>query len=325
MIEDADPKVIEAAIERDRASLASALDELQDRVTVDGIVREALGLIRSNTAGYTRAIDEAVRANPLALALTGIGLAWLVFGARKSTSGEPRTEALLRWEDEGGPVVPAGDIDTEWSRASDSLRQRASETLRRIEADARAAATSVRGSVADGASQVRDFAAERAAVVADLTAGLRSSFRHGLQGLSDSAQDRIAAAREAAYAARVRAERAVKNTAGETGRMIEDHPMVAGAIALAVGAALASALPRTRTEDATFGPERDRLMREAARLLAEERDRASRVASKIGADLKATARETLDAVADTVSEQTARAGDRIKDRVTGATSVIEKA
>ncbi len=318
MTEHSDPRKIEADIERDRAALGSALDTLQDRMSVDNLASQALGMVKTNAQAYTKAIDDAVRANPLALALTGVGLAWLIFGGRKAPGKRKAApESLMQWEDDGGPVTAVGSIDTDWSHKTDALRRAASATLRKIENEARDAATAVGDGLAAGTATMRDFAAERAAVVADFAAGLQRSFGEGLGGLSEAAQTKIASAREAAYGARIKAENAMHAGTRQAGRVIEDHPMVSGAIALGLGAALAAALPRTQTEDSTLGLQRDKLMDAAARLLADERERATKLASDVSQDLKSAAKGTADAVADTLTRNATDALDRVKDRIAG--------
>jgi hypothetical protein len=292
MNQQPDPSQIEATIAQERAKLASTLDALQDRVSVDALAQDALGMIKANTENYTRSIDQAVRANPVALALVGVGLAWLVFGSRKPAPlSLTKKAALSTWEDDGGPALPSDQHPEHWAIETDTLRKRASDALQRIEADAR-----------DVSQSIRDFAAERAAVVADLSSGLKRSLRHGLDGLSVAAHDRIVNAREAAYAARIRVERMAKATPKDMGRMIDDHPMVTGAVVMALGAVLGAVLPRTDIEDRTFGAERNRLMDQARDMLAQERAAISRLAGKIGSDLASTARDTIDLVSDRVAD-----------------------
>lgn len=55
--------------------------------------------------------------------------------------------------------------------------------------------------------------------------------------------------------------------------LIAQHPFLAGAVAAVAGAALARALPRTRTETEVMGPARAAMMAEAADMLAEEKGR----------------------------------------------------
>lgn len=328
---------IEAGIERDRASLAATIDALQERVSVEHLAQEALGLVKTNAAAYTRSIDGAIRANPMALALTGVGIAWLIFGGRKNDEGSP-SHAINRWEDEGGTAYPATTPpmsravpqdewaeDNEWTRDIDTLRRKASTKIRHIEADAKAHAVQVRNGVAESLGKARDFAAERAAVLGNFAEEMKRSFRKGLDGLSETGRDQIIAAREHAYSARIRAERVARGGAREAGRLIEEHPLVAGVVALAVGAAFAATLPRTRVEDRTFGAEGDRLMEQANRLLRKERERIGRVASGVAEELKSSTltaaksatddvKEAGRSVAASVSETVAETFDAVKDR-----------
>jgi len=129
MTHHADTRSIEDGIAASRTRLAATLEELWDRVSVDSVAHDALGLIRSNAADYTGALDRAVRANPLALAVTGIGLAWLVFGSRRTTP-EPAPDTGARREAEDGAARLGGrdeatgvtEDDNTWSHRLDALR-----------------------------------------------------------------------------------------------------------------------------------------------------------------------------------------------------------
>lgn len=264
-----DPAAIEAELARERQTLATTIDSLRSRLTVDALVTDAIAMAKSNAAPYTRALDTAVRANPLAAAMTGAGLAWLIFGRKTARSAPPdalsgtKFEALSRWEDEGGPPAPLPEADNSWIAETDALRDRAKAALARLD-------TATRAQLRPAA----DLARERAALVAQVAADIRRAMARGLDTLSAQARDRILAAREAAYLARVSMLR-------KSGAMIEDHPLLTGVAALAAGAALAAALPVTRTENRVLGPERDRLLGHAQRLLDAERARAGQVASSL--------------------------------------------
>jgi acyl-CoA reductase-like NAD-dependent aldehyde dehydrogenase len=95
---------------------------------------------------------------------------------------------------------------------------------------------------------------------------------------------------------------------------VEDHPIVAGAVGFALGAAVAAVLPSTEVENRTFGAERDRLLDEAARLLRQERERAMQIAGELGQEIKAAAQETVEAVSDTVADKASQAASRVTDR-----------
>jgi vacuolar-type H+-ATPase subunit H len=337
-----DPRDIEADLERERAALASTLDTLSDRVSVDNLAKEALGMIRSRAGAGTAALDHAVRANPVAAALIGAGIAWMFLGPRitgSSSQGSSsgyrdagyRSSAYagdLRHDDAGwaasgaasseygrvGYVPSDNDEDHAWSREAHGLRARAMDALRRIEAEAKSYYSSMRSGVSSGASGARDFAAERTAVISNFTRDLRDRLSLGLDSLPPESRERILAARERAYQAMLRAERVGRDVVRDPGRAVEEHPLAAGAVAFALGAAVGAALPSTEMENRTFGAERDRLMDEAARMLREERGRARQLAGSLGEEVKAAARETAEAVADTVRDKASQAASRVGDR-----------
>ena len=338
MTHPTDTDSIEAAIERDRASLASTIGALQDRVSVEHLAQEALGLVKTNAAAYTRSIDSAVRSNPLALALTGVGIAWLIFGS-KSTSGERARTAINRREDEGGtPQLDSGTAvamsrslqtddraeDDDWSREVDTLRVRASAKIRRIEEDARRHASEIGGGISGGLDRAREFAAERAEVLSGFAEDMKRGFRKGLDNLTETGRESIIAAREQAYAARIRAQNVARGGTREAGRLIEDHPLVAGVIALAAGAAFAAALPRTRMEDRTFGAESDRLMNEANRLLRMERERVKRVAAGVADELRESTRAAADAVSNEVKEASRTVATAVSEKVAGTAEAVKE-
>ncbi len=345
-----DPRAIEADLERDRASLASTLDALSDRVSVDNLAKEALGMITSRAGAYTSTIDTAVRANPLALALIGAGVAWMVLGPRGRSDdassaapmGHPTHDELPRWESEGGNPPDMGSIayrptssgngasvtygasaagaDGDWHQQATGLRARASAALARIESEAKSYYASMRDGIGSGLGGARDFAAEKASVVSSFTSDLKERLSHGLEDLSEVSRDRILAARERAYAAGIRSD-SVTGAIRHPGRALEDHPLIAGAVAFALGAAVAAMLPRTETEDRAFGSERDRLLDEAGRMLRTERERAMQIAGSLGSELKAAAQETFESVADNVTQAAGRVTDRVTDEVASARPV----
>lgn len=149
------PGQIEQGIDRNRAELASILDDLQHKLSVENLTSGALGMLRSNSTALTVSLDKAVRTNPYAVALVGAGVAWLMFGGKRNPAQKrAKLEALSTWEDDGGPARPSS---------------------------------------------------EPAAAMTKVTVAQ-----------------------------------------GQTGQLIEDHPMLAGAVTMAMGIALGAALPRKK-------------------------------------------------------------------------------
>jgi ElaB/YqjD/DUF883 family membrane-anchored ribosome-binding protein len=257
------PDAIAAQLEQDRADLATSIDGLKDRLSLGAVLDDAIELTVSHAAPYGRALDTAVRSNPVAALMVGAGLAWLIFGRKSHNTNTghvegTKFEALSRWEDEGGPVAPLPDVEEDWVVESDRLRDRATAALSRIDDDAR-----------EKVRPLAESALERTTVLADLAKATRSAMGRGLEGLASEARDRVLAAREKAYAARIA-------TVRQGAKLIDDQPITAGAVGMAIGAAIGSFLPQTKIENKVFGEERDRLLSQAQSVLQQELQRVAR-------------------------------------------------
>jgi hypothetical protein len=81
------PAEIEREIEEERRSLTGTLDELQHRFSFDRMTTEAGHYVRSQSGEIATAVSRAVRENPMAIALTGVGIAWMILGNRRNGQG----------------------------------------------------------------------------------------------------------------------------------------------------------------------------------------------------------------------------------------------
>lgn len=172
-----------------------------------------------------------------------------------------------------------------------SLSERASEALSGVGETASGIAGGVRsaaGSAAAAASRVGETVSSTASDVAGGVSSAASAVTGGASAAADalSGGARYAAdaagsaahyvgetAAEAYYRTRRGAYYAGRRARGTFLDVLEEEPLVLGALGLAVGAAIGAVLPPTETEDRYLGETRDRLRRdaeEAARALAEK-------------------------------------------------------
>jgi gas vesicle protein len=84
MTDHRSPAEIEREIEEERASLTGTLDELQNRFSIDRMTTEASDFIRGQGGELASVVSRAVRDNPMAVALTGAGIAWMILGSRRN-------------------------------------------------------------------------------------------------------------------------------------------------------------------------------------------------------------------------------------------------
>lgn len=92
---DRTPEQIEREIEAERGALARSLDALQNQFSPEAMVDTATTYLRQNGSDWARSATRQARDNPIALAVTGVGLAWLIAGpARKHA----RAGTYDRWK-----------------------------------------------------------------------------------------------------------------------------------------------------------------------------------------------------------------------------------
>ncbi|MEO6300128.1 MAG: hypothetical protein ABIV25_13060, partial [Paracoccaceae bacterium] len=149
--------------------------------------------------------------------------------------------------------------------------------------------------------------------LAEFTQDMKDSLMSGLDDLSDSARDRIVAMREQAYAARIRGQKMAVGGAREAGRLIDDHPVLAGGVAMALGVAVAAFMSHDRTKDAAGDAEKQQSLMNDARLLARrERYAATRAAKSVVAEVKSGAKAVAGA-ADDAADTTVAIKHRVQD------------
>ncbi len=370
------PSDIERDIERDRSELAGTISEIQSRFTPEAVVNEIARNFREHGGDVGKAVTRSVKQNPIGLALTGVGLAWMMFGRSYSErpqvhthsshgngySGStdrfgdlPRNNAYPAMQgDMGGRGAPGAYRRTghepDWLLDDDDLvndgsgfgsdhttdavgSTGSSDTgksgIGGLGQGAKSAASGTASrmsgaasSTAAGARNVKKGASDAARSTTDYAARTRERLAHGTEDLTEAARERVVTARRRAVAARqkasARAQRGWSQGKDSAVEFFEEQPLVAGALALAVGAAIAAALPRTQQEDEWVGDYSDNLLDEAERIFLEERDKAEKVAvaaldeTRDVIDEKSAKADSVGKQAvDKVREEAADAGDRI--------------
>lgn len=399
---------IEREIERERSELSDTVNEIQRRFTPEAVVQQVGRSFREHGGEFGNSVQQSVKQNPVALALTGVGLAWLMFGRSFSERGETASRepgrplhdrsdfdetdsrevfdenrdrlGRIGGEGRGGSYspdsrpMPAGtntrsgngirnypdwyddsDDQTAYdpalgkikkgvdaardaaSSAADSVSDNAksiassaksasdtaSETAGAAGDKISSAASSAADSVSGAAYSAAQTASDAAGSAAARAAALRERLARGTEDLSEAARERVIAAREKAILVRDRMQ-AKASRGWEKGRdgavdFFDQQPLVVGALAIAVGAALGGALPRTKREDDMFGGMSDDLVEEAERVYRVEREKAEKVASAAVKEAKRAGKEAVKSTGKatkTVTKRAKTAGSRVKKAAT---------
>lgn len=161
----------------------------------------------------------------------------------------------------------------------------------------------------------------------DTASAIGSQIAAGTEMLSEEARQRVIAARRAAIAAGQSTQRTLRRGRQSASDLFESQPLVVGALAVALGAAIGGLMPRSRFEDETFGSHRDRLVQEADRILEEEKRKLGTVAQAAIGEARNIAASKMDAVnevtgekslAGTVLDEAKRVGKQVADTASEA-------
>ncbi|RKF12613.1 DUF3618 domain-containing protein [Roseovarius spongiae] len=368
------PEEIERDIKRERAGLSETLDDLQDKFSVETIARQVTDQFREHGGDIGRSVSTAVKSNPVALALTGVGIAWLMMGNRSGDDpgrvpyrhshddldrDRSRDHATLDTREPASgprarPVRPRplysgryGSSHTapDWARTRDEdddagiaqgARDAAANAGNRV-ADAASGlgegardagasvadkAKSATASARDAGSSALHSAQDMASSASDRAAALRDRLARGTEDLTEEARQRVVRARERALEAREAAADYARRGSDRAVDIFEEQPLIAGALAVAFGAAVGAVLPRTRVEDEYFGEQSDQLIDEAERILAEEKEKIGKVAETVTEEAKQAARDVKSqadeaapgsSVEQAAADKVTSAGKRIAD------------
>lgn len=299
------PDEIERDSADERARLSSTINEFQKKFSVDSILHDVGDMFRGQNGGLTRTISRTVSQNPAAVALIGAGVAWLLIGQGRNDGGSRAEDGTSSGRNDGqkerwnapkrqarpGSNRPSRDGDRFWFSDDTSAAEARFDKW-----------NEERGEMTDPArqspyagGQPGDTPPPNSASLRDKATALTDRLLAGTEGFSEEAKARVLAVRRAAHDARMAADAAVRRSKQAAGNLFDDQPLVVGALALAVGAAIGGALPRTRIEDDQMGASSDQLFAEAQAVFHEERAKAMDV-------LKAAGGEAKDAVQKTAAE-----------------------
>lgn len=342
------PDEIERDIADERTRMSDTINDLQKKFSVDAIVNDLGDMFRDQGGELGRSISQTVGRNPAAVVLIGVGLAWLVVGknrqhAANATERQPGHEpggrrdlpASARWDRGALPKhrsndSPFRDEDQYWygdgqmsgdrrfqgrgTRDGDHDPSNRHDGLNVVMGSIRRASGVVGAAVSDAAGSLGDTAS-------DLTERLSD----GLEGLSEEARTRVLSARRTAHEARLASADAMSKGSRAASDLFEDQPLVVGALAVALGAAIGGALPHSRIEDNAMGESSDRLFAEAQAVFRQERDKAMAVARTAASDVRDEIGDMgseLRSEFDSLLPEDKNLGDVIVDRATDAAARI---
>jgi hypothetical protein len=202
---------VEREVEAARDDLDRTVEALKDKMTPGQLIDELSRTFKGGGAGEMMGnLSAQVRDNPMALAMIGAGMAWLMMGKSDRVATDTAARAYQTNAEFGAaPSTATTTAPADHSKAAGNLKTK----------------------VADAATGVKDAASGAA--------------EHAAAGLHDLRD-------QAGFAGR-KAVRSFED-------ILQQEPLIVGALGLAAGVALGAAFPSTGLEDRTFGAARDDLV-----------------------------------------------------------------
>lgn len=301
---------IEREIAEDRRRIETKLDAIQQRMSPGQLVDEVINYAKSSGGGeYASNLGMAVKNNPVPMALVGIGLAWLMAGPKTSPSSyvaknEEHDFPLATIQ---GDVRRSGPVSVDgphrYSHFTDSAGSRykalTDESGRRAGHFIDESGKTFRGFADASGRQYHDLRDE-AGKLFDEASGWVSTTWHDLKRSAGRTADEMSSAGRSALDTGTQMNDAIL-------KHFRDQPLVGGALAFAVGAAIGAALPHTKVEDEAVGSVSDDVKSRLSQ-------QASNTMNAAG-ELATNAYDTAVSVAADVHD-TAR--DRVKEEATNA-------
>jgi len=240
-----------------------------------------------NDARYT--VMETIRQNPIPAALVGIGLGWLFMNRRSATpirySGRGNVRGVSQYYDDRRPYDYAPGYSSGGMRGQS--QGFVGNAVDRVQQTAGDVAGSVTGTASNVAGTVSDTASNVASTVSDTASNLADQAQYQAQRLEDRFQQQLG-----------------------------ENPLVVGAVALALGAALGLAVPTTEKEDQLMGEARDTLFERAteaaAQTAAQGMDKVQQAAGQVASASEGTA-QTMGKIQQAAGQVADKARDTARE------------
>jgi ElaB/YqjD/DUF883 family membrane-anchored ribosome-binding protein len=276
------PEEIEQDIERTRQDFSSTIDAIQHKLTPSEMMDRAVDYARTTTPGaFTVNLVNSVRENPIPVTLIGIGITWLMSAGRRQDRYmayrqrmDPYYPEESLYERDYDPQYPTGSMNRGGEGMAHRVASKASETAQDFKHRASETAHSINQRMSDSASA----AAERV--------------HHATQSAKSGLEETAAQAQARMNALNRRSQEQIHRARERMDSVIEEQPLVLGALGLAVGAILGSMLQPTRRENELMGGVRDELMERAKETAMEQAETVKQSAQRVAE----TAREEAEKV-----------------------------
>ena len=318
---------LEREVEAQRNQVEARIGEIKDRLSPGQLVDEMLSYTKSGGADIAQNLGRQITANPLPAVLLGVSVAWLMSSNQTAPAPAPvATPAPRRREPDlpyarvsGGlkRVEHKADEAGKWwsefeSTTGDRFRAQSNELGERAGHFTDKAGKTFSGFIDDTGNRIRQFQDEAGNTLDDAMgwtshswSDMQNAIGTQMNNVAQSARDLRDNVSSGAQDLGHTVQTQTDQFARQIGRLFNDQPLVAGALAFAAGAALGATLPHTAEEDRLVGKSADKLKSQAA---------------DAGGRLYEQGKEQVSDVYEDAADKVADLYDGTKERVAGVTS-----
>jgi ElaB/YqjD/DUF883 family membrane-anchored ribosome-binding protein len=282
---------IEDEIFQARARLDETLHQIEKRLSPEQLMNMTYDYLRHGGAERIASnLSRTVKDNPLPVMVTGIGLGWLLLAQRQSQH-EPAHESLPRHAGYPGSTMPQSHLPGEDMRGEhESVSGAGTTTLGHDPAALGATPRHGAGAQGRGEGMTRK-AQQMAGEMRDRAGHMGGQVKENAQHMGERMRERASHLDERRHDAMDAASQRMHDAGSQTTHFVQEHPLVAGALGVAVGAVLGSLFSPTRAENRHLGEMRDHAMHRAKEASHEQAEMA-----------KGKLHETVDRVKQEASE-----------------------
>jgi hypothetical protein len=250
------PETLEREIDARRANIGSLVDALESKLSPGQLIDEALAYSKRNGGEFFGNLGTTVRANPVPMVLTGVGLLWLMMSQNRPSSA---SNGPSMFDSLGNSVRHMTDSVTD---TFDTAKARVQETANRMK---------------EQASHLGDKAQD---------------YSSSVSGIEESVSDKVSAAsgrlNASAHDASDALRRQGQNLQSSLSYMLKEQPLALAAIGIALGAAVGAALPATAKENQLMGRASDRITDKAQTMASDGYDKAAQAGKGFVDEVKAS-------------------------------------
>jgi len=253
-----DPETLEREINQTRSNMSQTLDALERKLSPGQLLDQCVNAFGKNGAELAQNFGNSVKQNPVPVALTAIGIMWMIFSSGRSQS--------VRTYDRRNDDL--SDLDTGYTSGRGTGYSSESAT----------------GYSSDRDTSYTSQAMDKLKGTADTIKAKATAARGKLMGSKDTMMDTVS---DASSRAAVAAEDQVRRARQGFNTLLEEQPLVLGALGIALGAAIGALLPATEHEDRLLGEVRDQTVSKVQEMTSDTYDQVRDKVRQVGETGKA--------------------------------------